>query len=345
MKIRLDASLLGSEALELENNLHKKIVGQDKALHEVTKLYQTYILGMSTPGKPVCSLLFLGPTGIGKTYTVECLAECLVGKPEAVIKIDCAELQHSHEIAKLVGSPPGYLGHRETHPMLSQAKLNMWQTEKVKLNFVLFDEIEKASDSLWNLLLGILDKATLTLGDNTTVDFSKSMIFMTSNLGSMDMQTILNQGMGFQTHQAEDIISKESTKKKMESEGLRAARNKFTPEFINRLDKIISFQPLGNIELREIVELELYRVKERVTASMKEKVFSLHFDKAVVDYLLNTDNDIRYGARQIKRTIETKIIGPITNIMASNQVETFQTLSVYVEDETLAFYKEVEFAA
>ena len=158
---------------------------------------------MSSAGRPVGNLLFLGPTGSGKTRLVEAVAESLVGDARAVIKIDCAEFQHSHEIAKLIGSPPGYLGHRETHPVLSQEVLNQYHTDKVKLSFVLFDEIEKASDALWNLLLGILDKATLTLGDNRRVDFSQSLIFMTSNLGAAEMNSILRPGLGFASHQAE----------------------------------------------------------------------------------------------------------------------------------------------
>src|SRR4029077_9415791 len=141
----------------------------------------------STPGRPIGNLLFLGPTGSGKTRRVESAAESLLGDPRAVVKIDCAEFAHSHEIAKLIGSPPGYLGHRETHPMLSQEVLSQYHTEKIKLSFVLFDEIEKASDTLWNLLLGVLDKATLTLVDNRRVDFSNAMIFMTSDLGAAEM--------------------------------------------------------------------------------------------------------------------------------------------------------------
>ncbi len=144
---------------------------------------------MNPPGRPIGNFLFLGPTGSGKTRIVEATAEALLKNPRAVIKIDCAEFQHSHEIAKLIGSPPGYLGHRETHPLLSQEVLNQYHTDTIKLSFVLFDEIEKASDALWNLLLGILDKATLTLGDNRKVDFSRAMIFMTSNLGASEMSS------------------------------------------------------------------------------------------------------------------------------------------------------------
>src|SRR5206468_2266998 len=175
----------------------KLIVGQDEAIDQIVNIYQMYQTGMTAPGRPIANFLFLGPTGSGKTRTVEALAEALVHNPRAVIKIDCAEFQHSHEIAKLIGSPPGYLGHRETHPLLSQEVLNQYHTDSVKVSFVLFDEIEKASDALWNLLLGILDKAVLTLGDNRRVDFSRALIFMTSNLGAAEMNSIMRPNLGF----------------------------------------------------------------------------------------------------------------------------------------------------
>ncbi len=194
----LDPSKTGREAEALEGNLSRSIVGQDEAIQQIVNIYQMYLTGLTPPGRPIGNFLFLGPTGSGKTRSVEATAEALVGNPRAVIKIDCAEFQHSHEIAKLIGSPPGYLGHRETHPLLSQEVLNQYHTEKVKVSFLLFDEIEKASDSLWNLLLGILDKATLTLGDNRRVDFSRAMVFMTSNLGAAEMSNLLSPKLGFQ---------------------------------------------------------------------------------------------------------------------------------------------------
>ena len=194
---QLNPSQTGYEAEKLEGDLRKRIVGQDEGVGQIINIYQTFLSGMSSPGRPIGNLLFLGPTGSGKTRLVEATAESLVGDSRAVIKIDCAEFQHSHEIAKLIGSPPGYLGHRETHPLLSQEALNQYHSEKMKLSFVLFDEIEKASDALWNLLLGILDKATLTLGDNRRVDFSRALIFMTSNLGASEMGSILQPGLGF----------------------------------------------------------------------------------------------------------------------------------------------------
>src|SRR3982751_4593745 len=194
---QLNPHQTGTEAEKLEAGLRKRIVGQEDAIQQIINVYQTHLAGMCSPGRPIGNFLFLGPTGSGKTRLVEATAESLVGDARAVIKIDCAEFQHSHEIAKLIGSPPGYLGHRETHPLLSQEVLNQYHTEKLKLSFVLFDEIEKASDALWNLLLGILDKATLTLGDNRGVDFSRAMIFMTSNLGAAEMNAIIQPKLGF----------------------------------------------------------------------------------------------------------------------------------------------------
>src|ERR671924_821908 len=193
----LDPNRRSSDAGEFDNALRRKIVGQDQAVEKVVEIYQMFLAGLNPPGRPVGNLLFLGPTGSGKTRVVEAMAEALFGDSRACIKIDCAEFQHSHEIAKLIGSPPGYLGHRETHPLLTQEALNQWHTEKLKLSLLLFDEIEKASDALWQLLLGILDKATLTLGDNRRVDFSQAIIFMTSNLGACEMSELINGGLGF----------------------------------------------------------------------------------------------------------------------------------------------------
>src|SRR5271169_6325212 len=207
LNIPLDPAKTGREASTLETGLRRMIIGQDEAIQQIVNIYQMHLTGMNAPGRPIGNFLFLGPTGSGKTRIVEATAETLLKNPRAVIKIDCAEFQHSHEIAKLIGSPPGYLGHRETHPLLSQEVLNQYQTETMKVSFVLFDEIEKASDALWNLLLGILDKATLTLGDNRKVDFSRAMIFMTSNLGASEMGNIISPRLGFAVGESRDRVS------------------------------------------------------------------------------------------------------------------------------------------
>src|SRR5881227_1638273 len=237
----LDPSRRSSDAQDFETAIRRKIVGQDPAVEKVVEIYQMFLAGLNAPGRPVGNLLFLGPTGSGKTRVVEAMAEALFGDPRAVIKIDCAEFQHSHEIAKLIGSPPGYLGHRETHPLLTQEALNQWHTDKLKLTLLLFDEIEKASDALWQLLLGILDKATLTLGDNRRVDLSQCLIVMTSNLGAGEMSELITGGLGF-GQKSNHIDAKLDDK--ITRTAVEAARRKFSPEFMHRIDKVVVFQTL-----------------------------------------------------------------------------------------------------
>src|SRR6202142_1884919 len=223
LNIPLDPGKTGRDAQSLETGLRRMIVGQEEAIEQIVNVYQMHLTGLNPPGRPIGNFLFLGPTGSGKTRIVEATADALLKNPRSVIKIDCAEFQHSHEIAKLIGSPPGYLGHRETHPLLSQEVLNQYHTDTMKLSFVLFDEIEKASDALWNLLLGILDKATLTLGDNRRVDFSKAMIFMTSNLGATEMGAILRPSLGFAAGATERQWATGMIDEKLESKVSRTA--------------------------------------------------------------------------------------------------------------------------
>ena len=261
----LDTTKTGKSAQDLETKLRRLVVGQEEAIHEIVRAYQSYLSGLSPDGRPVANFLFLGPTGSGKTRIVEATAESLLNDPKAVIKIDCAEFQHSHEIANS-SFPPGYLGHRETHAVLSQEALNKHHTDKVKLSIVLFDEIEKASDALWNLLLGILDKGVLTLGDNRKVDFSSTIVFMTSNLGAAEMSNLSTPRLGFHLQKADGAHSDQKLNARMSRVGVAAARRKFTPEFVNRLDSIVVFKPLGHEELRRIVYIELGMVQDRIVS-------------------------------------------------------------------------------
>ena len=336
----LDSARRGREAAALEADLRKQIVGQEEALARIVDAYQMFLTGMSVPGRPVASFLFLGPTGSGKTRTVEATAEALLGNPQAVVKIDCAEFQHSHEIAKLIGSPPGYLGHRETHPLLSQEMLDQHHTENLKLSFVLFDEIEKASDAVWKLLLGILDKATLTLGDNRRVNFSRSMIFLTSNLGAKEMTELLAPKWGF-AMPGQDAGN--ATAGKVSHVGVEAARRRFTPEFVNRLDKIVVFKPLGEPELRRIVDIELAAVQDRILHSGAPP-FVFTVSGRAKDFLLREGTDPRYGARHLKRAIERLVVQPISNLLASEQVSGGDWLAVDVEGENgrIVFFKRAE---
>jgi ATP-dependent Clp protease ATP-binding subunit ClpB len=328
----LDPKRRGIEAEKLYTRLGQLVVGQEEAIREIVDIYQLYRTGLNAPGRPIGNFLFLGPTGCGKTRLVEATAECLVDDPKAVIKIDCAEFQHSHEIAKLIGSPPGYLGHRETHALLSQEAINRFHTDTVKISFVLFDEIEKASDSLWNLLLGILDKGVLTLGDNRRVDFSCAMIFMTGNLGSAEMNSVLQPHMGFEAPALRREMTAgaidEEISSKMKHSATEAARRKFTPEFINRLDKIVVFQPLGTSELRRILDIELRAVQDRVTNQAVDRTFEFTVSDAGKQFLLDEGTDIRYGARHLKRAIDRLVVQPLASLIASDQVRGGDSLSV-----------------
>src|SRR6266851_2177191 len=282
----LDPTKTGRQAEDLENQLRHLVVGQDEAIHHIVRVYQTHVAGLSPAGRPIGNFLFLGPTGSGKTRVVEATAESLLKNPRAIIKIDCAEFQHSHEIAKLIGSPPGYLGHRETHPLLSQEALNQHHTEKIKISFVLFDEIEKASDAVWNLLLGVLDKATLTLGDNHKVDFSAAMVFLTSNLGAAEMSSLVSPRLGFHAPSFEDTGSNSRLGARISDAGIAAARRKFTPEFINRLDKIVVFKSLGAGELRRIVDIELEMVQWRIQSAAGSRPFQVDVADTAKEFLL-----------------------------------------------------------
>ncbi len=270
--VLLDPDQKSPRAQEFEEKLGARIVGQERAVRRMSGLYQIFLAGMNPPNRPVGTMLFLGPTGSGKTRVVEAAAEVLFGDPNAVIKIDCAEFQHSHEIAKLIGSPPGYLGHRETSPMLTQENLDRYHTEENKLSLVLFDEIEKASDCLWQLLFGILDKATLTLGDNRRVDFSKTMVVMTSNLGAREMSELISGGIGFAPSKNGKNPHDTEVDQKIYRTAVEAARKKFSPEFMNRIDKVVVFRSLKEHHLRQILDLELQSVQDRIMKSAGAEV-------------------------------------------------------------------------
>ncbi|HUJ51068.1 MAG TPA: AAA family ATPase [Bryobacteraceae bacterium] len=345
---KLDPTQTGQDAEKLYADLHKRIVGQDEAIDQIVNIYQMYLAGMNSPCRPIGNFLFLGPTGSGKTRLVEATAESLVGDARAMIKVDCAEFQHSHEIAKLIGSPPGYLGHRETHPLLSQEVLNQYHTEKIKLSFILFDEIEKASDALWNLLLGILDKATLTLGDNRRVDFSRTMIFMTSNLGATEMGSILRPNLGFAAREIEKRHDggqlDENTSDKIARAGVEAARRKFTPEFMNRIDKVVVFKPLGQVELRKILGLELNILQQRIFNASTTTPFVFSLTETAKDYLLAEGTDLKYGARHLKRAIDRALVQPMSNLIATHQVRGGDLIKIDYDPDSsqMVFAKEAE---
>jgi ATP-dependent Clp protease ATP-binding subunit ClpB len=337
--VKLDPTLRGVESKDVEAKLREKIVGQDEAVQAVTDIFQVFRTGLHSPGRPVGNLLFLGPTGTGKTRIVEAISEVLFGDPRTVIKVDCAEFQHSHEIAKLIGSPPGYLGHRETHPLITQEALAQYHTERFKLSFLLFDEIEKASDALWQLLLGILDKAVLTLGDNRRVDLSQTIIFMTSNLGASEITELMTSGLGFASGARPEIYTR--LDEKIERTASEAARRKFAPEFINRIDKTVVFHPLRTEQLYQILEIELGMVQQRVFQAATGR-FLFHVTQPAKDFLLREGTDLKYGARHLKRAIERHVVYPLASLLATEQVSKGDVVSIQWDgvENRLTFLKE-----
>src|ERR1700731_1231949 len=337
---QLDPSIRSNDTRDFHQSLRARIVGQEEGVQSLVDMFQVFCAGLNSPGRPVGNLLFLGPTGSGKTRIVEAAAEILFGDARAVIKVDCGEFQHSHKIAKLIGPPRGYLGHRETHPLITQEALAASHTEKLKLSFLLFDEIEKASDALWQLLLGMLDKATLTLGDNRRVDLSQTVIFLTSNLGGGEITELMQGGMGFV--QPKDK-SDAGLNEKVERTAVEAARRKFSPEFMNRLDKVVVFHPLRREQLEEVLEIELGQVQQRVLETAKGQ-FLFRVTAPGREFLLQEGTDQRYGARHLKRAIERHVVYPLANLLATEQVHLGDLVCIdwSKDNEGLSFVREGE---
>ncbi len=324
-KHTLDPHRHGAATVEFEHFLRSRIVGQDAAIEAVTEMYQMFLVGLNPPDRPVGNLLFLGPTGSGKTYVIEVVAEVLFGSRHAFTKVDCAEFQQPHEIAKLIGSPPGYVGHRDTQPMLCQEALDQFQTDKLKLSLLLFDEIEKASEALWQLLLGILDKGVLTLGDNRHVNLSKCMIFMTSNLGATEMSALVEHGIGFV---AGPTVVDADLDEKISHTAAEAARRKFSPEFMNRIDKVVVFKTLRPEHLQQVLELELQNVQQRISSAAGQSHFTFRCSPEVKAWLLREGTDPRYGARHLKRVIERTIVFALANLVATGQVNSDDCIDI-----------------
>jgi ATP-dependent Clp protease ATP-binding subunit ClpB len=338
--VALDPDSKSPRAQEFEDGLRARVIGQERAVRSITSLYQVFQAGMTSPSRPLGTMLFLGPTGSGKTRVVEAAAEVLFGDPNSVIKIDCAEFQHSHEIAKLIGSPPGYLGHRETAPLLTQESLEKYRTERDPFTLVLFDEIEKASDALWQLLLGVLDKATLTLGDNRKVDFSQTMIFMTSNLGAKEMCELITGSIGFAPAKS-TRLNEDDLDQKIYRTASEAARRKFSPEFMNRIDKVVVFRSLRHEQLRQILDLELDAIQHRIDEGGGEH-FSFLVTNEAKEFLLNEGIEYRYGARHLKRAIEKFVVNPLASLAATNQAKLGDVIVIDINPETekLEFFRD-----
>ncbi len=302
--------------------LSKRLVGQPAAIAAVVPYVEMYRARLTPEGRPAGVFLLLGPTGTGKTKTVEALADVLHGSPKKLLKVDCGEYQMEHEVAKLLGAPPGYLGHRETQPLLTQQKLSAAASESCDLSIVLFDEIEKAAPSLVRLLLGVLDKGTLRLGDSTLVNFEKSMIFLTSNLGARDMSHELRPEFGFESvipRLAPSASNKRD--RKLDRIGIHAARKNFSPEFINRIDAMVTYQPLDSEALAAILNQQMEDLQSHIDRRLGEQAFRIEVPARARKFLLERGASVEYGARELKRTVHSHLIQPLASLVAGGEIE------------------------
>ena len=338
-EVPLDPARRSSEIVDFERRLLEKVVGQGRAIGSVVNIHSTFMAKMPSPNRPISNLLFLGPTGSGKTRVVEAYTEILFDKPDAFTKIDCAEFQHSHEISKLIGAPPGYLGHRETRALLSQEVIDQHQTGAVKMSVMLFDEIEKANESLWQLLLGILDKGVLTLGDNRKVDLTRTVIFMTSNLGAREMKNLQKGGIGFKSANSPNETDVAETDQRLYKIAMDAAQHRFAPEFMNRLDKVVVFRTLSPDDLRQILNIELADVQKRITNSQGNNQFLFHCTDEVKKFLLAEGTDAVYGARHLKRAIERFVVRPLSDLINSGQIGFGDRVKVGIDGGEMVFLK------
>ncbi|HWB84772.1 MAG TPA: AAA family ATPase [Bryobacteraceae bacterium] len=310
--------------------LSQKVVGQPAATRVIVPFIQMYQAGLAPEGRPVGVFLLLGPTGTGKTKTVEALAEILHGSEKNVLKIDCGEFQMEHEVAKLIGAPPGYLGHRETQPMLTQQKLTAVTSEKCGLSLVLFDEIEKAAPSMTRLLLGVLDKGILRLGDNSTVNFERSLVFLTSNLGAREMMREINPEFGFQSVKQAERTELTS---KLQNIALVAVRKRFSPEFVNRIDCIITYQPLTAESLSAILDHHIMDLQNHVNTRLGNRSFTLEVPFETRQFLLQKGTSAEYGARELNRTIHRNLTQPLATMVATGQVNPGARVRVEVSED------------
>lgn len=313
--------------LHLEEELHKRVIGQEEAVHAVAKAIRRAHAGMKDPRRPIGSFLFLGSTGVGKTELAKALAECLFGSDKSLIRFDMSEYMEKHEVSRLVGAPPGYVGYEEGGQLTDQVRRNPYSV-------ILFDEVEKAHADFFNILLQVLDDGRLTDGQGRTVDFTNCVIIMTSNLGSMHLKDQMKQ-LGFKTDEGKEKTEEdfEHTKEVILSDVKRA----FRPEFINRIDEIIVFRPLSEENLKSIVKLLLKKVQEK----LDQFHLMLDVSEKAEAHLIRNGSDFEYGARPLKRTIQKEIEDPLAELILQGAFKDKKTVHVDEKDEKeLTFHAE-----
>lgn len=311
--------------LHLEEELHKRVVGQDEAVHAVATAIRRARAGMKDPKRPIGSFLFLGSTGVGKTELARALAECMFGSEKNMIRFDMSEYMEKHEVSRLVGAPPGYVGYEEGGQLTDAVR-------KTPYSVILFDEVEKAHPDFFNILLQVLDDGRLTDGQGRTVDFTNAVIIMTSNLGSALLKNQMKK-LGFK---AEDKGEKKETFEDVKKLMMDEVKHTLRPEFINRIDEIIVFHPLTAADLSSIVNLMLAKVGEKLAHFEVKLDASEEAKKLLIDH----GTDVEYGARPLRRTIQKEVEDPISELILQEGLEKKKVLHMDAKDGKLTFHAE-----
>lgn len=347
-EIVLDPKQFSAEVGALSDRLNAKVLGQERAVRQIVKSYVMCQSGLNREGRPLGVFLFLGPTGVGKTEVVRVFADTILGGRDKLTRIDCTEFQEGHEVAKLMGSPPGYLGYKDT-PRLAQKEIDKHQSKTQRVNIILFDEIEKADDRLFSAILSVLGDGRLTLGDGSSTDFTNSYIFLTSNLGSREMKKLLKgTKMGFG---GDEITT--SMDEQIYGQSKKAAEKAFSPEFLNRVDRLIVFRPLSESALRQILKKELQELRWRLwripwkdykfgtgmpVPERNDMDFKLTPDAE--NFLLKEGTSEVYGARELNRVIDRYLTFPMAALMSSKQFVLGDRMVVDYKDGEMKFTKD-----
>lgn len=310
--------------LHLEEELHKRVVGQNEAVHAVATAIRRARAGMKDPRRPIGSFLFLGSTGVGKTELARALAECMFGSEKNMIRFDMSEYMEKHEVSRLVGAPPGYVGYEEGGQLTDAVRRNPYSV-------ILFDEVEKAHIDFFNILLQVLDDGRLTDGQGRTVDFTNCVIIMTSNLGSNFLKGKIRK-LGFSSDDKDD---KNDSFENIRTLIMGEVKRVFRPEFINRIDEIIVFHPLSSDDLGKIVDLML----KKVEIKLEHFHVSLDVSDEAKQLLIKDGTDMEYGARPLKRTIQKEMEDPISELILEDGLKDKKVLHVSVDDKNKLAFK------
>ena len=311
--------------LHLEDELHKRVIGQDEAVHAVATAIRRARAGMKDPKRPIGSFLFLGTTGVGKTELARALAECMFGSEKNMIRFDMSEYMEKHEVSRLVGAPPGYVGYEEGGQLTDAVRRNPYSV-------ILFDEVEKAHMDFFNILLQVLDDGRLTDGQGRTVDFTNCVIIMTSNLGSNFLKGHMGKKLGFSSGEKEE---KEESFEDIRKMIMDEVKRTFRPEFINRIDEIIVFHPLTPENLSEIVDLML----KKVAGKLERFHVSLDDSDEAKKVIIADGTDVEYGARPLKRTIQKEMEDPISELILQDGLKDKKVLHVGKDEKGKLTFK------